>query len=286
VITSIAEDRMMVISDVHLGNRLFRSRRPFIEFLKYACANDYNLCINGDGVDISQTSLTRIARDLSDCAVQLRKFSQKGLKVYYVVGNHDIVMEYFLDDWELVHIVPFLNVTSGDKRIRIEHGHLFDESFVETPFLYMAATLIGGFALRIHPKLYEGFERTRPMCEKIRCFFLPGAYQNGDEKGNTESIPNEPVAYRNAAAEISRHGFDYIILGHTHCAGEVGVGSAARYMNTGSWLFHPHYVEIDQGQVELKRVVDLPATLADNSSAPTILLSSRHKRSRPSGVRI
>ncbi|MDX1429141.1 MAG: hypothetical protein R3282_02585, partial [Rhodothermales bacterium] len=84
--TTVTEQRLLVVSDVHLGNRLFRARQPFIEFLNYALANNYSLCINGDGVDIMQTSIMQISRDLAACTGPMQKFLRNGLKVYYVVG--------------------------------------------------------------------------------------------------------------------------------------------------------------------------------------------------------
>ena len=48
-----------------------------------------------------------------------------------------------------------------------------------------------------------------------------------------------------------------MIFGHTHLEGETQLRTGAKYVNTGSWLFDPHYAEIDRGQVSLKRVSDL-----------------------------
>ena len=95
MITNVSEERLLVVSDTHLGNPLFNARRPFVEFLRYASSNSWNVCINGDGVDIAQTSISRITRDLSECSTQLRRFTEHGLRVYYTVGNHDIVSFLF-----------------------------------------------------------------------------------------------------------------------------------------------------------------------------------------------
>ena len=261
--TNITEEKLIVVSDVHLGNFMFRARRPFIEFLQYAWANGYNLCINGDGVDIVQTSLRQITRDMAECASQLRRFSRKGLRVYYTVGNHDIILEHFLDDWAIIRVLPFLNVTSGQSRIRVEHGHLYDGSFVNYPTLYMLATLIGGAALKIHPSLYKGIEKLKPAIERARR--LIGKYDEVTETGEgRETIPNEPLEFLEWADEISKHGFDYVIFGHTHCCGRVTLKTGATYINTGSWLFEPHYAEINHGEVTLRRVCDHePVTSVD-----------------------
>jgi UDP-2,3-diacylglucosamine pyrophosphatase LpxH len=258
MITNICEQRLLVVSDTHLGNPLFKSRKRFVKFLRYAWMNSWNVCINGDGVDIVQTTISRITRDLSECAIQLRRFGERGLRVYYTVGNHDIILENFLDDWEIVCVVPFLNVTSGDRRIRIEHGHLYDKSYVNYPTIFHLATWMGGVALQIHPRCYKMFERWKPLVEKTGRLLKkndPVEFLAGCE--DAESIAGEPACYRPVAEEIARHGFDTVIFGHTHLEGQIGLSTGATYINTGSWLFEPHYAEIDHGQVTLKRVGDL-----------------------------
>jgi UDP-2,3-diacylglucosamine pyrophosphatase LpxH len=254
MITTISEERMVVVSDVHLGNRLFVARRTFLEFLKYARLSRYHLCINGDGIDIVQTTLSGLAHDLSPCSNELRKFVRDGLRVYYTVGNHDIVLEHFLDDWDIVRVSPFLNVLSGDRRIRVEHGHLYDEAFVTFPGIYKAATVLGGLALRVHPSAYKALERTKVVYETVRRWVAPQKHDPTEDDG--EVIPREPLMFRERACEISRHGFDAIIFGHTHCWGQVQLKTGATYVNTGSWFLEPHFAEINQGEVTLRRVAD------------------------------
>ncbi len=256
MITSITEQRLLVVSDVHLGNALFHARRPFVEFLRYARGAGFGLCINGDGVDIVQTTLRQITRDLSDCTTELKKFARDGLPVYYTVGNHDIILEHFLDDWEIVRLAPFLNLNSGDRRIRIEHGHLYDDSFVNHPRAYVVATLMGGLALRIHPRAYRALESIRPFVIGLSQRF-GGVKAEGGPADGGETIPNEPPGFRERALEISRHGFDAVIFGHTHHEGSVTLGTGATYVNTGSWLFEPYFAEIDHGRVALRRVAEV-----------------------------
>ncbi len=261
MITTVREERLLVVSDVHLGNRMFRSRRLFIELLNYALENSYSFCINGDGVEIIQSSLAQVMRDFGECAAYLRKFRQRGLRVYYVVGNHDMVLENFLDDWDVVHVVPFLNVNSGRRRIRIEHGHIYDPAFVKYPGAFVALIYIGGIALRIHPRVYVVAEKIKDVLRRIFFCRSHGALAGTEP---SEGIPGEPSAFRESAEEISMHGFDYVLLGHTHCRGRVRLSSGAEYLNAGSWFFDPYFMEIQAGKVEMKPVLD---AVLDRSAA-------------------
>ena len=75
--------------------------------------------------------------------------------MYYVVGNHDLVLEHFLDSILTFTLSPFLNVASGDARIRIEHGHLYDPFFARYPDLYELATRLAGLALFLRADVYR-----------------------------------------------------------------------------------------------------------------------------------
>ena len=252
MITTVREERLLVVSDVHLGNPLYRARRPFLEFLDFAADRNFSVCINGDGVDVIQTTAGRLTRDLAACSSRFASLSQKGLRVYYVVGNHDAVLEHFLADWGPLRVVPFLNVLSGEKRIRIEHGHLYDALYMRSPRIYVAVTVLGGMALRIHPRLFRALERMNRPLTALGNFWK--WLSRKDKSLPACPIPGERLAFLESAGEIAKRGFDAIVLGHTHRAGEADLGDGCRYFNTGYWLEAPQYVEIDHGAMRLKPV--------------------------------
>ena len=135
MITEIRDQKLVVISDLHLGNPFSQAKKSTVEFFYWAAANGYDIVINGDGFEIAQVSFAKIARDVPEVFHAIKSFTNRGRNVYYVIGNHDIVMEHFLNDWGGFKMAPFLNVWSGDKRIRVEHGHLYDPAFVNNPEL-------------------------------------------------------------------------------------------------------------------------------------------------------
>ena len=84
-----------------------------------------------------------------------------GNRVYYLVGNHDISLEHFLEDWLFTQIAPFLNLRSGDSLIRIEHGHLYDPWFVRSPRTYEISARLAGVALLVHPDIYSAYAKVQ-----------------------------------------------------------------------------------------------------------------------------
>jgi len=254
MITTVSEERLLVVSDVHMGNRLFPAvHRHLGELIRFARRNGYAFCINGDGVDIVQMSLGRLTRELSECYRELRSFPEAGLKVYYVVGNHDILIEHFLEDWGGILTVPFLNLSSGELRIRIDHGHLHDEVFLRFPRVYSAVTVIGRWLISLDPRIYEGAETVK---EAALGLLQRRAMRDAAE---SDGIPGEHRSFREAAEEVALRGFDAVVFGHTHHPGQVRLRTGAMYYNTGSWLHRPHCVAIDHGRVWFGEVAELLA---------------------------
>jgi UDP-2,3-diacylglucosamine pyrophosphatase LpxH len=241
MITEIKDRKLVVISDLHLGNPFSKAKNPTVEFIHWAAREGYDVVINGDGFEIAQVSFTKIARDVPEVFHAIKSFTSAGRNIYYVIGNHDIVLENFLNDWGGFKMAPFLNVKSGNQRIRIEHGHLYDPFFVKRPDLYEFATWLGGFALKLHPSLYKGWI----AFEKFKSKYFWSKSEIG--------IQGEHAAFRKAAIELSSRGFDTVVFGHTHHAGSAELPNGSRYFNTGSWLIGTPFLEIDGGRVELKR---------------------------------
>ena len=231
MIIDAQEDRLFVISDLHLGNPSSTARSRLVEFLDYARITSTSVCINGDGFEMLQTSFSRLASDAVPVLNALRRLMRDGNRVYYLVGNHDISLEHFLEDWLFTQIAPFLNLRSGDARIRIEHGHLYDPWFVRYPKSYEVGARVLGLALLVHPDVYSVYAKTQARA---------AARRKGD--------PFDEVA----AEMLLSRGFDTVIFGHTHNARDMQLANG-HYVNSGNWLQGSSYVEIDNGKVELKK---------------------------------
>ncbi len=242
MITEISTRRLLIVSDLHLGNPFSKATRPTVEFLRWAAQNNYDVCINGDGFEIAQVSFSKIARDVPDVFHAIKSFTDTGRSLYYIIGNHDIVLENMLNDWGGFKMAPFLNVKSGGRRIRIEHGHLYDPSFVNNPELYEFLTWFAGIFLNLSPSLYKSWI----AFEKFKSKYL---WKSKAKAG----IPGEHPSFFEAASELSRRGFDTIVFGHTHHAGRVELSGGAEYFNSGSWLIGTPLIRIEDGCVTLER---------------------------------
>jgi len=239
MMTNTKSHKMVVISDIHIGNPFSKCRKDVLEFILWAADNNYDICINGDGLDIAQSSFSDLAIEMPEVFHTLKEVQKKNINLFYIVGNHDIALEHFLEDWGALKVCPFLNLESNNKRIRIEHGHLYDPFFVKFPTLYEVATRLAGVLLAIHPDLYRWW---------IKIEHLQSVFRR-----KTTGIIGEPQEFEDSAIELTRRGFDAVIFGHTHYQGLVKLPDDKFYFNSGSWLVENVYIEIINGELALKK---------------------------------
>jgi hypothetical protein len=145
---------------------------------------------------------------------------------------------------------------------------------VNNPELYEFLTWAAGLALQVHPGLYKFWI----AFEKFKSRYLWGqkdikTLAAAIEGAPLSRIPGEHPAFREAALELSHRGFDSIVFGHTHHAGEVVLETGARYYNSGSWLMGTPFISIDHGRVSVERWSRtweprvLPVCIDDGASA-------------------
>ena len=173
------------------------------------------MCINGDGFEILQARFASLAAESATVLRSIRRLIDKGLSVLYVVGNHDIALENFLTAWSGIEITSFLNVTSGQSRIRIEHGHLYDPSFVKSPRMYEWLTRAAGPFLHFYPDVYRLWTHYESIKQRTRVLLAAGEGQRS--------------VYHEAAEMLLARGFDAVVFGHTHQEEDVVLGGHGRY---------------------------------------------------------
>ena len=225
------ERRMVVVSDLHLGSPASRAAGHFPAFLD-ALPRDGEtaLCINGDGFDLLQSSATALATRGFPVLRQLQELAAEGVRVYYVLGNHDIALEHVLFDLPFV-VAPFLNLRSGGRLIRIEHGHVHEPFYARHPGAYEMGGRVGRLAITARADWYELWSRAQQRVD--------------DRRRRADRYPHHV-----AAEALFRRGFDAVVLGHTHRP-ELRELDGGTFVNGGDWLRRRTYVTIDDGDLAL-----------------------------------
>ncbi len=239
----VKEDHLCVISDLHLGNPAFMKTDYLRSFIKYLSRNGTSLCINGDFIDLLQSSAPKLVRDLHSAIKSLKDFlSQGGKKIYFVRGNHDIHLEAYLAELGIFSVMPCLEVISGDRRIHIEHGHIYDRRFSHFPRLYLHLAWVLGKLLKLSPKFFHLYFKIEWYLHELI---------NKKCKGCKNALLDTPSNLR-AALRLFSRGFDIVILGHTHRHGLHILEGDKIFANAGAWTSEKiHYLEVQQGAIRL-----------------------------------
>ena len=153
--------KTLFISDIHLGNHKSQAGK-LLEVLKNY---EYeNLIIVGDFIDL--TSLKKKFYWNADHSTVIQKVlraSRKGVKVTYILGNHDFYLRGLIKDeniniGDITICDEMYYETSKGEKIYICHGDQFDGFIRLHPFLYVLGDWAYEFSFKIN-KAYNWFRK-------------------------------------------------------------------------------------------------------------------------------
>lgn len=184
-----------------------------------------------------------MAADLQLVLKSIKEFLSQGTSnIYYVRGNHDLQSETYLAKSGVCSAIPFLDVVSGDRRIHIEHGHLYDRRYQRFPGLHRQIARTLGKLLKITPQFFHLFFHLE--------WWLYGL--NKRAQGPENPLFDVPRNLR-AALDFFAKGFDIVILAHSHRHGLHLLENGKIFANAGAWTSrHIHYLEIKGGAISLR----------------------------------
>jgi UDP-2,3-diacylglucosamine pyrophosphatase LpxH len=239
---------LVVISDVHLGTYGCQAR----ELLKYLKSiKPKTLILNGDIIDIWQFSKRYWPQEHMQVIKHLTGLIGKGVKVYYVTGNHDEMLRKFvgfrMGSFKIVNKVV-LNLDG--KRAWIFHGDVFDVTMQHSRWLtklgaigYDMLILINSLVNFISQKMGRG---KISLSKKIK----------NSVKSAVKFINN----FEQTAAEIGiDNEYDYVVCGHIHHPEIKDIESKRgkiRYLNSGDWIENLSALEYHDGEWKIYRYQD------------------------------
>jgi len=234
----------MFISDIHLGST---KSQPDKLLMALKSCDFENLFILGDFLDL--TSMRRGVRWTADHSLVLQKIlrlSRKGVRVVYVIGNHDFYLRGLIEEGDI-----FLGdilicdhhtwTTAGGRRLYLTHGDYFDGFVRVNRFLYA----LGDFSYELSMSINKVYNRARRLLGLD--YWSLSAYL----KSRVKNVVGFLTQYRRAADDAMREaGCDTIVMGHIHTP-EI----SDSYINTGDFCESCSYVvETLSGQLELRFV--------------------------------
>lgn len=254
-----------VISDVHLGTYGCHAK----ELLCYLKSiKPKTIVLNGDFIDIWQFSKRYWPKSHMKVVKQLMKMISKGVKVYYVTGNHDELLRKFegfkLGSFKIVNKL-LLHHDTGEKAW-IFHGDVFDVTMKYSKWLarlggsgYNFLILVNRLANYISERVFKKGKLS--LSKKIK-----------DSVKKAVSYIND---FEQTAADIGiSNQYDYVICGHIHHPQIKKISTAKgsiTYLNSGDWIENLTALEYSNGQWELYyfKESEIENTLPDEEDLTT-----------------
>lgn len=219
-----------VISDVHLGTYGCHAKELLL-YLK--SIKPKTIILNGDFIDIWQFSKRYWPKSHMKVVKHLMGQVGKGVKVYYVTGNHDEMLRKFvgfkLGSFAIVNklLLPLQN----NEQAWIFHGDVFDVTMQHSKWLAKLGAVGYDFLI-----LLNRF-----------CNFISERVLHRNKISLSKKIKNSVKTalkyindFEQTAAEIGiGNGYDYVICGHIHQPQSRKIETAKgsiHYLNSGDWI--------------------------------------------------
>lgn len=231
------------ISDVHLGLGSHEKEKAkedrLLAFLASILPSATTLFIVGDLFDFWFEYKTVIPKGFHRTLAALQAFTDKGVPVHYLAGNHDFWMgDFFTTELGItMHLDPFDIVVDG-KNIHLHHGDGLAAN--DLGYRLIKPILRSRLNIRLYRWLHPdiGVRLARGSSRSSR------EYTANKDYGEGEGMH----AY---AAEKIKEGCDIVVMGHKHSPAFEKIGSGV-YVNLGDWITSHTYAELHQGEIALR----------------------------------
>jgi UDP-2,3-diacylglucosamine pyrophosphatase LpxH len=214
--------KRVIISDTHIGSKYYK-KDALLEFLK---ESEYDeLILAGDIIDfIRVPTFTARAGEIAE-AIDFDK------KIYYVVGNHDNPLKGFVNrEFFGIKFVDKYEFEEGGRKFRVVHGDQYDDTIIKYEFCMSLLSIVQDLLERTFDiDLASWWTEYKIKKRKLRRIW--------------------DILKWNSDADV-------FIMGHSHTP-EVVIWvnqeqEIKTYANSGDWVSHKTYIEINNGILRLK----------------------------------
>jgi UDP-2,3-diacylglucosamine pyrophosphatase LpxH len=233
---------ILVISDIHLGTYGCHAKE-LLFYLK--SVKPKVLILNGDIIDIWQFSKRYWPKSHMKVVRYFLNLINKGVKVYYITGNHDETLRRFsgLKMGSLKILNKLVLELDNGKKAWFFHGDVFDVTMKHSKWLaklgsvgYDTLILINRFVNFISEKIFH--QGKLSLSKKI--------------KNSVKSAVKFINDFETVAAEIGiNNNYDYVVCGHIHHPETKIIQNSKgsiTYLNSGDWIENLTSLEYNEGE--------------------------------------
>ena len=238
---------LVVISDEHLGTYGCRAK----ELLYYLKSIKPKIVVlNGDIIDIWQFNKSYWPKSHMKVIKHLMNWLSKGVKVYYITGNHDEMFRKFegfkMGSFQILN--KLIIELDNQEKAWIFHGDVFDVTMQHSKWLaklgaigYDTLIIINSLANWISETIFKRGKIS--FSKKIK----------NSVKGAVKFING----FEETAAEIGiSNNYHYVVCGHIHQPEMRKIEhthGSIMYLNSGDWIENLTALEYHKGEWDLFR---------------------------------
>ncbi len=235
------------ISDLHLGyhERSCDKIREdvFLNLLDKISLDCQTLFLVGDIFDYWFEYKTVIPKEFYRTISALHKLKQKGIKIEYLMGNHDFGhRDFFEKELDIKIYRGDITQELDGKKFYISHGDGKSHNDIGYKILKkLLRSPWANFLYRIiHPDIGIG---------------IASGFSKSSRRFTSDKDYGESDGMKDFAHSKIDEGFDYVIMGHRHIA-EVTTHQNGTYVNLGEWFERPTFGTFSKGEFKLLDVND------------------------------
>lgn len=245
------DKKVYFISDVHLGSCAFDNDREreqkLVRWLTSIQDKASDIYLLGDIFDFWYEYKYVIPKGFVRLLGKLAELSDKGVKLHFFIGNHDIwVRDYFEKELGMnVYLYDTVQEING-KRFYLAHGHRtgYRPWIVKLMHYVFHAGWVRRLYNCIHPTINYWFGLKWSKNNRLYKHKQEEAEYLGEDK---EFLVQFAKEYSKTHPEI-----DYFIFGHRHVMLDLMLSKTARVVYLGDWISHFSYAVFDKEGLRLE----------------------------------
>ncbi len=241
--------KIFFASDNHLGapsqEASFPREQAFVQWLDSIEEEAAALFLVGDLFDFWFEYQKVVPKGFTRTLGTLARLADRGVPVYYFVGNHDLWMNgYFEEELGIPVFHSPQEFNLGGRRFLIGHGDGLgpgDKGFKRMKKVF--TNPLAKWLFRwLHPDL--GVRLGQYFSVKNRLI-------SGDEQTRFLGEENEWLV-QYAKRKLSEKHYDFFVFGHRHLPLEIKLGPHSDYINLGDWIKYFSYGVFDGKTMHLE----------------------------------
>jgi UDP-2,3-diacylglucosamine hydrolase len=243
--------KIYFISDIHLGlypaEKSALRERLLVNWLDSIKEDASELYLLGDIFDFWHEYKHVVPRGFTRFLGKVAELSDKGVKLHYFTGNHDLwVYNYLPAEIGLTLYRHHVTRDMDGKSFFIGHGDGLgpgDKGYKLMKWGFTNKTLQWLFA-RIHPNASMAFGKRWSKSSRYAKGIVADPYRGDDQE----------LQVIFAQETLKREHFDFFIFGHRHIPFDVRVGKS-RVVNLGDWINNFTFAEWNGEELSLRSIL-------------------------------